>query len=84
MFNLGLKSFNLYMNMCNVSKILKFVLFGDNTNIFYSSRYKCSLNNINIELQNMILGLQLINYHETQTKHISYFSPTMKICYLVL
>ena len=34
----GLKSFLLYINdLCNVPSIFKFVLFADDTNIFYSA-----------------------------------------------
>ena len=36
---LGLKLFILYINnICNVSKNLKFILFADDTNMFYSNR----------------------------------------------
>ena len=36
---LGPKLFILYMNddICNVSEIIKFILFADDTNIFYSN-----------------------------------------------
>ena len=43
---LGPRLFILYINdICNVSQILKFVLFADDTNILYSD---ANLNNLNI------------------------------------
>ena len=43
---LGPRLFILYINdICNVSKILKFVLFADNTNMLYSY---ANVNNLNI------------------------------------
>ena len=50
---LGPKLFNLYPNgICNVSRILEFTLFADDTNIIYSHDSTTSLcNTINTELQ---------------------------------
>ena len=49
---LGPRLFILYINdICNVSKILKFVLFADDTNIIYPDAYVKNLNNVvNTEL----------------------------------
>ena len=49
---LGPRLFILYINdICNVSKILKFVLFADDTNIFYSDANivysDANINNLN-------------------------------------
>ena len=52
---LGPRLFILYVNdMCNVSKLLKFILFADDTNIFYShDRLPELVNVLNTELDNM-------------------------------
>ena len=52
---LGPQLFILYVNdMCNVSKLLKFILFADDTNIFYShDRLPELVNVLNTELDNM-------------------------------
>ena len=52
---LGPQLFILYVNdMCNVSKLLKFILFADDTNIFYSQdRLPELVNVLNTELDNM-------------------------------
>ena len=61
---LGPKPFNIYINdICNTSDLLKLVLFPDDTNIFYSHQNINVLNQKNNELQNLIHGLQLINYN---------------------
>ena len=40
---LGPKLFAFYVNdICNISKVLKFVLFADDTNIFCSGMMKCN------------------------------------------
>ena len=50
---LGPKLFILYINdICNVSKILKFILFADDTNIFYSGTNLLVLNNELKKLRN--------------------------------
>ena len=49
--------------MCNVSKLLKFILFADDTNIFYShDRLPELVNVLNTELDNvhMVLCKQII------------------------
>lgn len=50
---LGPKLFNVYINdMFNTSKVLKFILFADDTNIFYSSDdYNELVNTVNRELK---------------------------------
>ena len=52
---LGPQLFILYVNdMCNVSKLLKFILFADDTNIFYShDRLPELVSVLNTELDNM-------------------------------
>ena len=52
---LGPRLFILYINdICNVSKILKFVLFADDTNILYSDANVNNLNNVvNSELDKL-------------------------------
>ena len=52
---LGPRLFILYINdICNVSKILKFVLFADDTNILYSDANVKNLNNVvNTELDKL-------------------------------
>ena len=52
---LGPRLFILYINdVCNVSKILKFVLFADDTNILYSDANVNNLNNVvNSELDKL-------------------------------
>ena len=52
---LGPRLFILYINdICNVSKILKFVLFADDTNILYSDANINNLNNVvNSELDKL-------------------------------
>ena len=57
--------FLLYINdMCNVSNLLKFVLFADATNIFCSSTSLHDLQyTINRELAKLLCGSRLIDYH---------------------
>ena len=52
---LGPRLFILYINdICNVSKILKFLLFADDTNILYSDENVKNLNNVvNTELDKL-------------------------------
>ena len=58
---LGHTLFNLYLNdNCNVSSILEFTLFADDTNIIYSHDSTTSLyNTLNTELEKLIAWLNL-------------------------
>ena len=61
---LGPLLFLLYINdLPNVSKVLSFYLFADDTNIFFRSHDLCSLQKImNKELKKLKSGLMLINW----------------------
>ena len=54
---LGLLLFTIYVNdMCNVSKLLKFILFADDTNIFHShSKLPDLISELNTELDKMYM-----------------------------
>ena len=72
--NIGPKAFQICINdVFSTSDLLSFVLFADDTNIFYSHQDINILLSTNNELQNLILGLQLANYHKIQIKYILYF-----------
>ena len=61
---LGAKLFIMYINdICNVSPVLKFILFADDTNIFCSGSDLVQLSIIvSNELEKLNYGLQLISY----------------------
>ena len=60
---LGLVLFLLYSNLCNVSKALDFMLFADNTNIFYSRQDPNQLMEIvNSRLKKLPIWFQAIKY----------------------
>ena len=46
---LGPKLFKKYINdMCNISNLVKFILFADNTNIYQANSYISRLNVTNV------------------------------------
>ena len=53
---LGPLLFIIYINdICNISKLLKFVMFADHTNVFVShENFKCIEKILNSELQNLV------------------------------
>ena len=71
---LGPTLFLLFINdICNVSKLLKFVLFADDTNIFLDDVSLNSLkNNVNQELENLNLWFQAnkLSLNVKKTKYI--------------
>ena len=57
----GLFTYNI--DICNVSNLLKFVLFADDTNIFCSNEnVEVLQDTLNRELANFLYGSRLINY----------------------
>ncbi len=77
---LGPKLFILYINdICNVSKILKFVLFADDTNILYSDANANNLNIVvNSELDKLNTWLIINKLSLNVSKKIIYFLVSEK------
>ena len=75
---LGPTLFNLYLNdNCNVSSILEFTLFADDTNIIYSNVSTTSLcNTLNAELKklNAWLNLNKLSLNLQKTNYITFFT----------
>ena len=72
--------FILYINdICNVSKILKFVLFADDTNILYSDANVNNLNNVvNMELDKLNKWFIINKLSLNVSKKIIYFLVSEK------
>ena len=75
---LGPILFILYINdMCNVSTLLKPILFADDTNIFYSGKDIDELcSEVSIELDKLCIWFQVNKLSLNTSKRISWYSQT--------